>query len=112
MIEYYNEPDLQLGETMNYTEYLQYYLIRALSIQNLFADMNAANPTSQVPVNVVGSAFARSTFGGDVTQYLGDVTFNNNNFMFPSSNGTVPGEKILGRNWQISITLILKLTLY
>ena len=90
-IEYYNEPDVQLGATMNYQQYLQYYLIRALSIQNLFADMNAANPTNQVPVNVVASAFAKATYGGDVTQYLGDVTVNNNNFMFPSSNGTVPG---------------------
>ena len=91
MVEYYNEPDLQLGITMNYTEYLQYYLIRGLSIQNLYADMNAANPAKQVAVNCVASAFARSTYGGDVTQYLGDVTFNNNNFMFPSSNGTEPG---------------------
>lgn len=91
LIEYYNEPDVQLGATMNAQQYLQYYLIRALSIQNLYADMNAANPSNQVPVNVVASAFAKATYGGDPTQYLGDITVNNNNFMFPSSNGTVPG---------------------
>ena len=91
LIEYYNEPDLQLGVTMNYLQYLQYDLIRSLSIQNLYSDMNAANPTSQVPVNVVASAFARSTFGGNNTRYLGDITVDNNYFMFPDSNGTVPG---------------------
>ena len=91
LIEFCNEPDLQLGSTMNYLQYLQYYFIRCLSIQNLYSDMNSANPNSQVPVNIVASAFARSTFGGDTTQYLGDITVNNNGFMFPNLNTTVPG---------------------
>ena len=101
---------------MNYLEYLQYYFIRyfvffnlqlfefeiiiiffqtktrCLSIQHLYSDMNSANPTNQVPVNVVASAFAKATYGGNTTQFLGDVTVNNNAFMFPSSNGTVPGK--------------------
>lgn len=89
-IEYYNEPDVQLGATMNATQYLQYYLIRSLSIQNLYEDMNAANPNNQVPVNVVASAFAKATFGGDPTQYLGDITNDNNAYMFGSAgNGSV-----------------------
>jgi hypothetical protein len=54
--------------------------------------MNAANPSNLVPVNVVASAFAKATYGGDTTQFLGDVTVNNNGFMFPNSNGTVPGK--------------------
>lgn len=54
--------------------------------------MNAANPSNKVAANVVASAFARSTYGGDTTQFLGDVTVNNNQFMFPNSNGTVAGK--------------------
>jgi hypothetical protein len=51
--------------------------------------MNAANPSSQVPANVVASAFAKATYGGNVTQFLGDVTVNNINYMF--GNGNVTG---------------------
>ena len=54
--------------------------------------MNNANPSNVVPVNVVASAFAKATYGGDTTQFLGDVTVNNNGFMFPNSNGTVAGK--------------------
>ncbi len=62
LIKFYNEPDLQLGSTMNYLQYLQYYFIRCLSIQNLYSDMNAANPNSQVPVNGCGFSFCAIYF--------------------------------------------------
>ena len=68
LIEFYNEPDLQLGLTMDYRQYMQYYFIRCLSIQHLYQDMNVANPNSQVNVNLVASAFARATYGGDSSQ--------------------------------------------
>lgn len=44
--------------------------------------MNAADPVNKVPLQIAASAFARRTFGGDPTQYLGDIAVNNTNLYF------------------------------
>ena len=85
MIEYYNEPDLELSTTsagLNYIQYIDYMQVRALCIRNAYADWNAADPNQQVQVNVLGPVAARLTYGGDPTQYLGQIAIQNNNYMF------------------------------
>jgi hypothetical protein len=78
-MEFYNEPDLALGTSLNAQQYQDYLFVRSLSIQNAYADLNVDFPKNPMPANVVASAFARGTYGGDPTQYLGDMTvpFNN-----------------------------------
>ena len=83
MIEFYNEPDLDLGTCLTADKYKEYYFVRSLSIQNAYADLNSLN-TNKLDVKIVASAFARKTYGGDSTQYLGDVSVKNRNFVFGS----------------------------
>ena len=60
-------------------------MIRSLSIQDAYNDCNQADPLNKVSLQIVASAFARRTFGGDSTQYLGDVSVNNNNLYFTTN---------------------------
>ena len=84
MIEFYNEPDLDLGTCLTADKYKEYYYVRSLSIQNVYADLNSLNKNNKLDVKIVASAFARKTYGGDLTQYLGDVSVKNRNFVFGS----------------------------
>ena len=80
MIEFYNEPDLSLDDCLNADLYKEYYLVRARSIQDAYSDVNSVqNESGQMKVNLMASAFARVTYGGNSSKYLGDVTVKNNN---------------------------------
>ena len=83
-IEFYNEPDLALGECLNVEKFKDYYQIRSLSIQNAYEDLNKWNQKS-TGVRVAASAFARKTFGNDTKRYLGDVCVNSSGFKFASN---------------------------
>jgi hypothetical protein len=61
--------------------YILFYLVRSLSIQNAYEDMNSYFKPN-LKVNVMASAFARNTFGGNCSQYLGDVSVYLNNMKF------------------------------
>ena len=86
-IEFYNEPDLDLGGSClsNASVFIDYYKIRSLSIQNAYEDLNSMSQTGKINIQVVASAFAKKTYGGDITQYLGDVVVKNRNYMFGNS---------------------------
>jgi len=84
MIEFYNEPDLALGECLNAEKFKDYYQIRSLSIQDAYGDLNKWNRKS-VNVRIAASAFARKTFGNDTKRYLGDVCVNLSSFKFGSN---------------------------
>ncbi len=89
MIEFFNEPDLALGTTcLDSNKFLDFYKIRSLSIQNAYEDLNneTSVQASRINVQVVSSAFARRTYGGDTTRYLGDVSVQNRNYMFGNVN--------------------------
>ena len=76
------------GNCLSASQYQDYYLIRSLSIQDAYNDCNQADPLNKVSLQIVASAFARRTFGGDSTQYLGDVSVNNNNLYFTTNFGS------------------------
>lgn len=78
MIEFYNEPDLSLGKCLTPDQYVDYLLIRALSIKNAYSDLNQENPNESVQLNLMGPALARGTYGGDSQRYLGDITIKYN----------------------------------
>lgn len=82
MIEFYNEPDLSLGACLDFERYIDYYTIRSLSIQNAYEDINNSDPANSVQVSVLASAFARITYGGNTTRYLGDVSVQLRNNLF------------------------------
>ncbi len=88
MIEFYNEPDLELGGCLNWTKFQDYYYIRSLSIQNSYEDSNKYDTSRFVPIKVVASAFARKTFGGDITRYLGDVVVQNRRVVFANATAS------------------------
>ena len=90
MIEFYNEPDLDLGVCLDSVTYKEFYLIRSLSIQNAYNDLNAVLK-NHIDVKIAASAFARITYGGDATRYLGDTSVQNNNFIF--------GDNVKTSNW-------------
>jgi hypothetical protein len=74
MIEFYNEPDLDLGKCLNASLFREYYLVRAMSLQHAYTDLNNEYPLQpRLNPNVVASAFARATYGGDLTRYLGKL---------------------------------------
>ena len=83
-IEFYNEPDLDLGTSClsNASVFIDFYKIRSLSIQNAYEDMNNMNPTKKLNVEILASAFAKKTYGGDITNYLGEIVVKNQNFIF------------------------------
>lgn len=64
MIEFYNEPDLDLSECLSAEKFKDYYFIRSLSIQDAYHDLNGS-------VNVLASGFSRITYGGNLNRYLG-----------------------------------------
>ena len=76
MIEFYNEPDLDLDACLDVNKFKDYYFIRSLSIQDAYQDL-ASNSSH---VNILASAFGRKTYGGDSARYLGDICVKNNNF--------------------------------
>ncbi len=78
MIEFYNEPDLDLSQCLDVDKFKDYYFIRSLSIQDSYQDTAPNNSA----VNILASAFGRKTYGGDVSRYLGDICVLNNNFKF------------------------------
>ena len=90
MIEFFNEPDLNLGTCLDVNEFKDFYMIRSLSIQHAYEDLNKENSAdTKISVQVVASAFARKTFGGDTTRYLGDVVIQNKNYLFGDSTTKV-----------------------
>jgi hypothetical protein len=94
MIEFYNEPDLELGGSpagLNAAQYVDYMQVRSISMRAAYADWNAANPGNVTNLQVLGPVSARLTYGGDPTQYLGSVAVENNNYMF--------GYPQLNTNW-------------
>jgi hypothetical protein len=60
--------------------YKDYYFIRSLSIQDAYGDMNIAFPTNQVQIQIAASGFARMTYGGNATRYLGDISVQNRRY--------------------------------
>ena len=88
MIEFFNEPDLALGTPcLDVNKFLDFYKIRSLSIQNAYEDLNNEMlPQKRINIKVVASAFARRTYGGDVTRYLGEAVVKNKNYMFGNMN--------------------------
>ncbi len=79
MIEFFNEPDLNLGVCLDDKKFKDYYLIRSLSIHDAYLSINQS-------VKIAASAFARKTYGGDPKRYLGDVCVKNNNIKFGYNN--------------------------
>lgn len=75
MIEFYNEPDLNLGVCLDADKFKDYFFLRSLSIQDAYNDLHST-------VYVLASAFSRKTYGGDSSRYLGEVCVQNNNFKF------------------------------
>jgi len=91
MIEILNEPDTALGVCLDSEMYEEYYYLRGISIQNAYSDLNEANPSNKLDIKIVASGFARVTYGGDLTKYLGDVSVKNKNFMFDKDE--------INKNW-------------
>jgi hypothetical protein len=78
-IEFYNEPDLDLGDCLTAEAYKDFYLIRSKSIQEAYADINSRSSSGAVQVNVAASAFAKATYNGSLSDYLGEYTVRQNN---------------------------------
>ena len=85
MIEFYNEPDIDLGSCLDANRYKELYQIRSLSIQNAYSDYNSMS-VNKINVQIAASAFARITYGGNATRYLGDLSVQNNNFIFDNNS--------------------------
>ena len=81
LIEFYNEPDFDLGVCLDSEQFLDNYLIRSLSIQNAYNDFNR-NEATQVNVKVLASAFATKLYGGDPNKNLGQICVKNIKRMF------------------------------
>ena len=71
-----------MGACLTADAYKDYYFIRSLSIQNAYTDLNSANPSNQIKIQIAASAFARMTYGGNATRYLGDISVQNRRYMF------------------------------
>ena len=84
MIEFYNEPDLDLDTCLTSTKFKDFYLVRSLSIQQAYMDLNSEETYewNRIQPKILASAFARRTFGGDSTKYLGELVVNNINEIF------------------------------
>jgi hypothetical protein len=81
-VEFYNEPDLDLSSCLNLSIYRDIYLLRGMSIQHAYEDMNGQINGSRVRANVVAAGFAMVTYGGNSTKYLGEYTVQNRNVGF------------------------------
>lgn len=81
MIEFYNEPDTQLGSCLTADRFKDYYFLRSISIQHAYSDINNLN-AKKINISIIASAFAKRTYGGNSTQYLGDLCVQNRNYMF------------------------------
>ncbi len=57
MIEFYNEPDKSLSGCLIAEKYKEYYLVRSLSIQHAYVDLNREDPEHAVPANVASLGF-------------------------------------------------------
>ena len=71
--------------------YEEYYYLRGISIQHAYSDLNDADPNNKIDIKIIASAFARATYGGDLTRYLGDVSVKNKNYMFDKDE--------INKNW-------------
>jgi hypothetical protein len=87
-IEFYNEPDLDLATCLNVSIYRDLYLIRSMSIQHAYADLNAQINGTYIEAEVAAAGFAMITFGGNLTKYLGEFTVQNRNVKISNSNLT------------------------
>jgi hypothetical protein len=90
LIEFYNEPDLDLGVCLDSNRFKDFYQIRSLSIQQAYQDLNSEemNQNNWVNPKILASAFARRTFGGDTTRFLGEIVVQNNYVMFATNQST------------------------
>ena len=84
LIEFYNEPDLDLNSCLDSNEFLDIYQIRSLSIQQAYLDINQNEDKNneKIEPKILASAFARKTYNGDLTKYLGELVINYNNYIF------------------------------
>ena len=77
-----------MGACLTADAYKDYYFIRSLSIQNAYTDLNSANPSNQIKIQIAASAFARMTYGGNATRYLGDISVQNRRYMFDTNTNS------------------------
>jgi hypothetical protein len=80
-IEFYNEPDLDLfkGLCSSASEYRDIYLIRSMSIQNAYQDVNGQVNQTFIEASVIASAFAFVQYNGNASRYLGELSVQNKN---------------------------------